>query len=150
MAETTKSGSQRAASGRGGGRASAAEVGEPTATGAVNGEERAGTEAGRERTARVRLPFVTAEFRAPHLHMPGRGEVDAVARGARSLLPGPKAALYYGALAVTAAVGVIEWPVAAAIGVGAALASRGEANPQPSGRMSGAGEQSGERSTADA
>jgi hypothetical protein len=51
---------------------------------------------------------------------------------------------------VTAAVGVIEWPVAAAIGVGAALASRGEANPQRTGRMSRAGEQSGERSTADA
>jgi hypothetical protein len=34
---------------------------------------------------------------------------------------------------VTAVVGAIEWPVAAAIGVGSALASRGAANPQPGG-----------------
>jgi hypothetical protein len=75
-------------------------------------------------TATLNLPFVTAQFRAPDLHVPSRDEIGAVARGARSMLPSGKAMLFYGGLAVTAAVGAIEWPVAAAIGVGTAMASR--------------------------
>jgi hypothetical protein len=112
--------------------------------------ERAGAGTGRPRTGTVNLPFVTAQFRAPSLHKPGRGDVAAVARGARSLVPSGKAALYFGALAVTAAVGVIEWPVAAAIGVGAALASRGETSQRVGGQTSRAEEQSPERAAADA
>ena len=88
-----------------------------------------------ERSATVNLPFVTAQFRAPHLHLPGRADLDAAARGARSVLPSPKSLLFFGGLAATAVAGVIEWPVAAAIGVGTALASRGEANPEPRGGM---------------
>ena len=88
-----------------------------------------------ERSATVNLPFVTAQFRAPHLHLPGRADLDAAARGAQSLLPSPKSLLFFGGLAATAVAGIIEWPVAAAIGVGTALASRGEANPEPRGGM---------------
>jgi hypothetical protein len=88
-----------------------------------------------ERSATLNLPFVTAQFRAPHLHLPGRADLDAAARGARSVLPSPKSLLFFGGLAATAVAGVIEWPVAAAIGVGTALASRGEANPEPRGGM---------------
>jgi hypothetical protein len=83
------------------------------------------------RTATLNLPFVTAQFRAPDLHVPSRDEIGAAARGARSMLPSRKAMLFYGGLAVTAAVGAIEWPVAAAIGVGTAVASRGGADPRP-------------------
>jgi hypothetical protein len=79
------------------------------------------------RTATITLPFVTAQFRAPDLHVPSRDELGNAARGAWSMLPSRKSMLFYGGLAVTAAVGVIEWPVAAAIGVGSALASRGAA-----------------------
>ncbi len=75
------------------------------------------------------LPLVTAQFRAPHV--PSREEIGSVALGVWSMLPSASSVLFYGGLAVTAAVGVIEWPVAAAIGVGTALASRGAANPQP-------------------
>lgn len=89
-----------------------------------------------ERSATVNLPFVTAQFRAPHLHLPGRADLDAAARGAQSLLPSPKSLLFFGGLAATAVAGIIEWPVAAAIGVGTALASRGEANPEPHGGTS--------------
>jgi hypothetical protein len=89
-----------------------------------------------ERSATVNLPFVTAQFRAPHLHLPGRADLDAAARGAQSLLPSPKSLLFFGGLAATAVAGIIEWPVAAAIGVGTALASRGEANPEPRGGTS--------------
>jgi hypothetical protein len=89
-----------------------------------------------DRSATVNLPFVTAQFRAPHLHLPGRADLDAAARGAQSLLPSPKSLLFFGGLAATAVAGIIEWPVAAAIGVGTALASRGEANPEPHGGTS--------------
>jgi hypothetical protein len=89
------------------------------------------TRAGGARTATLTLPFVTAQFRAPDLHVPSREEVGGAARGAWSMLPSGKSMLFYGGLAATAVVGVIEWPVAAAIGVGSALASRGAANPRP-------------------
>jgi hypothetical protein len=89
--------------------------------------------AGGPRTATLNLPFVTAQFRAPDLHVPGRQELGNAAREARSMLPSRSSMLFFGGLAATAIVGAIEWPVAAAIGVGAALASRGAVDPRPSG-----------------
>jgi hypothetical protein len=86
------------------------------------------------RTATLNLPFVTAQFRAPELHAPSREDLGAAARGARSMLPSGKSLLFYGGLAATAVAGVIEWPVAAAIGVGTALANQGAASPAPSGQ----------------
>lgn len=86
------------------------------------------------RTATLNLPFVTAQFRMPDLHVPSRDELGSAARGARSMLPSRSSTLFYGGLAVTAAIGAIEWPVAAAIGVGSALASRRAADPAPVGR----------------
>jgi hypothetical protein len=99
----------------------------------VTGAEPAGRAAG-PRTATVNLPFVTAQFRAPDLHLPSRGEAGAAARGVAAFLPSPKTALYFGGLAVTAALEIIEWPVAVAIGVGTALASRGGTRLEPQGR----------------
>jgi hypothetical protein len=83
------------------------------------------------RTATVHLPFVTAQFRAPEVHLPGREQVEAAARSVGSVLPSPTTALFFGGLAVTVAIGAIEWPVAAAIGVGTALAARSEVRPAP-------------------
>lgn len=85
------------------------------------------------RSATVNLPFVTAQFRVPDLHVPTRDDLGAAARGARSMLPSGKAMLFFGGLTATAVAGVIEWPVAAAIGIGSAMASRGAANPEPRG-----------------
>jgi hypothetical protein len=79
----------------------------------------------------VNLPFVTAQFRMPDLRTPTREDLLAAAGGVRSLLPSRKSMLFYGGLAATAAAGVIEWPVATAIGIGSALASRGAADPTP-------------------
>ncbi|OXM72926.1 MULTISPECIES: hypothetical protein [Amycolatopsis] len=76
------------------------------------------------RTATVNLPFVRAEFRAPHV--PGRGEVTAALHTARSFLPPPRQLAYWGGLGLLAAVELIEWPVAVAIGVGTAIAGRGK------------------------
>jgi hypothetical protein len=85
------------------------------------------------RTATLTLPFVTAQFHAPELRAPTREDFDAAAREARSMLPSRKSLLFYGGLAASAVAGIIEWPVAAAIGVGTALAGQGAANPAPGG-----------------
>jgi hypothetical protein len=86
----------------------------------------AGAPGGR-RWATLNLPLFYAEFRAPGHLVPTRDDVAGVARGVRSMLPSVTSTLFYGGLAVTAVIGVIEWPVAAAIGVGAAFARRGAA-----------------------
>lgn len=95
------------------------------------------------RSATVNLPFVTAQFRVPDVHAPSRDDLGAAARGARSMLPSTKSMLFFGGLAATAVVGAVEWPVAAAIGVGTALAGRRAADPQPRGGASAQAETSG-------
>lgn len=89
---------------------------------------------------RVNLPFVTAEFRAPHMprlsapsmprvsmphvSMPNRRALGEGIGAARNRLPSSARAAYYGGLAIMAALQLIEWPVAVALGVGTALAGR--------------------------
>ncbi|HEV7908093.1 MAG TPA: hypothetical protein VGP03_08140 [Pseudonocardiaceae bacterium] len=90
-------------------------------TSATTGED------GGARTATLDLPFVRAQFRAPRVRMPrvptpGRQELGAAAHAVRSFLPSPADVLYFGGLAALAALEVIEWPVAAAIAVGTAVA----------------------------
>jgi hypothetical protein len=79
------------------------------------------------RTARVDLPGMSAEFRAPRLHMPAipsPREAVRVADEATSFLHPRSRLLYYGGLGVAAAVGVIDWPVAIAVGAGVAVAQK--------------------------
>ena len=59
------------------------------------------------------------------MHVPGREDVTSAANAVRSQLPSRDHALFYGALGLSAAFAVIDWPVALAIGVGTALVSRG-------------------------
>ncbi|HEY8374225.1 MAG TPA: hypothetical protein VIL00_15925 [Pseudonocardiaceae bacterium] len=89
------------------------------------------------RTATLQLPFVTAEFRMPRVPLPrlplpplrmprvSSEEVAGAVNTVRSMLPSPQRAAYYAGLGVAAALEVIEWPVAVAVGAGTALASRG-------------------------
>ena len=93
----------------------------------------AGTAEGRvappseRRTATVNLPFVTAQFRRPEMHvprLPGRQEVGAAANVAQSFLPPPERLVYYAGLGALAAFEVVEWPVAVAIAAGTAIAGR--------------------------
>ena len=76
----------------------------------------------------MNLPFVTANFHTPDVHLPSRQDVTSAASSAadtvRSQLPSPGQAAFYGALGLGAALSVIEWPVALAIGVGNALLQR--------------------------
>ncbi|MGE5290242.1 MAG: hypothetical protein ACM3ML_24255 [Micromonosporaceae bacterium] len=77
-------------------------------------------------TVTLELPLVTMQVRAPRIGLPHvpLEEAGLVIDAARSLLPPPERVMYYGGLGAVAAIGMIEWPVAAAIGVGTAVAQR--------------------------
>ena len=108
--DETQAGPAPADSGNGGGEAQGAE-----------------REAGGRRTATLELPFVTARFRKPNVHLPSRREAEAAAGAAaakvRSLSPAELA--YYAGLGLLTAVELIEWPVALVVGAGTALARSG-------------------------
>ncbi len=72
----------------------------------------------------VKLPFGMGEFRRPEVHIPGREDVAGVVNSVRENLPSPGQLAFYGGLGALAALSVIEWPVAAAIGVGTVVAQR--------------------------
>lgn len=88
------------------------------------------------------LPMVTMQLHAPDVHLPhltaphlamphiSRQEMGHAVDVARSFLPAPERIAYYGALSALAAFGVLEWPVAAAIGVGTMVAARAGAEEQ--------------------
>jgi hypothetical protein len=79
------------------------------------------------RTATVRLPGVTAEFHTPEVHMPHLPtprEVGRAAGAATSFLPPRERLIWYGGLGTAAVLGVIEWPVAVAVGAGTVIAQR--------------------------
>jgi hypothetical protein len=73
----------------------------------------------RARTATVRLPFVTAQFRVPEV------DVGSAVQAVRSSLSTPQRVVYYGGLVALAAFSVIDWPVAAVIGIGTEIARQG-------------------------
>lgn len=102
------------------------DVSQPTVT--TTGEP---GEAGHPRTATVHLRFVTAEFRVPHIHLPSlpvhipdRHELSSAVSSIWSRLPSPSQTAYYAGLGLLGALGIIEWPVVIAVGVGTALAYR--------------------------
>jgi hypothetical protein len=84
----------------------------------------------------LNLPFVTAQFRKPDLHLPRLGRrktgTGAVAAKARSLSAAEIA--YFAGLGLLAAVELIEWPVALAVGAGTALARSGHDGGRDRGR----------------
>ncbi|MCX9191348.1 hypothetical protein C3Y87_07960 [Carbonactinospora thermoautotrophica] len=73
----------------------------------------------------MHLPLVTVQFRAPQMHMPGRREMTDAGRTVTGFLPSPSRLAYYTGLGMVAAFGVIDWPVAVAIGAGTWIAQRG-------------------------
>lgn len=85
---------------------------------------------GEERMARLPVPVVTPRMRVIHVPAPGMPDVSGAGRSLAAHLPPREQLAYYGGLGVMAAVGMISWPVAAAIGVGIAVArhARGTAN----------------------
>ncbi|GGP12565.1 hypothetical protein LDL08_19040 [Nonomuraea glycinis] len=75
------------------------------------------------RRREVEMPHVPM----PHVPMPhiSKQEFGHYVDVARTILPPPERVAYYGALGALAIFGAIEWPVAAAIGVGMAITQRG-------------------------
>ncbi|MCG5214037.1 hypothetical protein [Streptosporangium sp. KLBMP 9127] len=95
-----------------------------------------GHRAGREFT--LDLPLLSIQVRPPSVkpphvplprlpHVPGvsRRELGHAMDVARTFLPPPERIAYYGGLGALAAFGVLDWPVAAAIGAGTVIAQRG-------------------------
>lgn len=93
----------------------------------------------------MRIPFVTAQWHSADVHVPGKQEITSAANSAvesagsavsavREQMPSREHAIFYGVLGGAAALSVIEWPVALAIGVGTALVSRRKSGNRSSGR----------------
>lgn len=79
-----------------------------------------------DRRSGVPIPLLTPQVKV--FHVPAPPAVGAVAEAGRSVashLPPRDQLVFYGGLGAMAAFNVISWPVAAAIGVGTAIARRG-------------------------
>lgn len=77
--------------------------------------------------ASIPLPYVTAQLHTTRIALPsvpGSDQVTGTVIAVRDRLPSPEKMLFYGGLTAAAAFSVIEWPVAAAIGIGAAVMQR--------------------------
>lgn len=108
--------------------------------------ERAETQKGTPmvRWATVEVPVpVAVHLPAPHVRMPHVAVPDPknavkqakwAVQTVRESLPPPRRLAHYGGLGVMAALGALEWPVAAAIGAGVWVAGRaGRSQEKPAG-----------------
>jgi hypothetical protein len=68
--------------------------------------------------------MITLEFRPPQVGGREVGRAVGAARAFLPALPSRERLAYYGGLGALAAFGLLEWPVAAAIGVGTVIAQR--------------------------
>ncbi|HET6501581.1 MAG TPA: hypothetical protein VFG87_12540 [Amycolatopsis sp.] len=73
---------------------------------------------------------MTLQLRPPRVHVPrvqipaprvSREELDVAVKTAQSYLPPTREIAYYGGLALMAVFDLIEWPVAAAMGLGTVI-----------------------------
>ncbi|MGW0446802.1 hypothetical protein ACWDWV_15720, partial [Streptosporangium sandarakinum] len=105
---------------------SAATAPEPAATGRTTEQRGTAEQSTDGHALTLNLPMLTVQLRPPHMHLPhiNRQEAGHAVDTARSLLPPPERLVYYGGLGALAVAGLIEWPVAAAIGVGTVIAQR--------------------------
>jgi hypothetical protein len=72
----------------------------------------------------VTVPVLTPHLRTVHVPTPGMSYVEDAGRVVAGYLPSPGRLAFYGGLGVAAVVGLLDWPVAAAIGIGTAIARR--------------------------
>jgi hypothetical protein len=86
------------------------------------------------RGATIPVPVVTPHLNIFKLHVSGPGvpNVGGAGRAVASHLPSAERVAFYGGLGAAAVFGVLEWPVAVAIGLGTAIAhhARGSAQPE--------------------
>lgn len=86
----------------------------------------------------VPVPVLTPHMKVVHVPAPGMSYVGDAGRLIAGYLPPPERLAFYGGLGVAAVLGAIDWPVAAAIGIGTMIARRAG---RGMGAMSGAGRQ---------
>jgi hypothetical protein len=81
----------------------------------------------------VPVPVLTPHMKVMHLRTPGMAYVEDAGRMVAAYMPPPERIAFYGGLGLAAVMGVLDWPVAAAIGVGAVVARRAGMRRQRSG-----------------
>jgi hypothetical protein len=143
-ASSTKTSGGKASSARGtsGARTSGATKTSETMTG-----RRAAT--GEGNGVSVPVPVLTPHMKVLHVPAPGMSYVGDAGRLIAGYLPPPDRLMFYGGLGIAAVLGAIDWPVAAAIGVGTMIARRGRGMGMGRmGRMGGAGGAGGAGRTA--
>jgi hypothetical protein len=79
-----------------------------------------------ERGATVPVPVVTPHVKVYRVRVPapGMSYVGEVGRALAAYVPSPDRLAFYGGLGLAAALGVLDWPVAAAVGIGTMFARR--------------------------
>lgn len=75
-----------------------------------------------EEGVEVPVPVLTPKVRVMHIPMPGMSYMVDAGRLMAGYLPPPERLAFYGGLGLAAVLGAIDWPVAAAIGVGTMIA----------------------------
>jgi hypothetical protein len=110
---------------------------------------------GEEHGPAVPVPVVMPRVKVMHIPLPTRGlsYVGDAGRVAAAYLPPPDRLAFYGGLGAAAVIGIIDWPVAAAIGIGTmvarrALGRRGSAQGARTVGARGAAERTGAEPTA--
>lgn len=89
--------------------------------------------AGEARGSVVPIPVITPHVKVLKLHVPppGMAYVEDAGRLMASYLPPPGRLAFYGGLGAAAVFGVIDWPVAAAIGLATVVARRAVGRTEP-------------------
>jgi hypothetical protein len=72
----------------------------------------------------VPIPVLTPHMKVMHLRTPRMAYMEDAGRMVAAYMPPPERIAFYGGLGVAAVVGLLDWPVAAAIGIGAVVARR--------------------------
>lgn len=72
----------------------------------------------------VSVPVLTPHMKTVHVPTPGMSYVGDAGRLVAGYLPPPERLAFYGGLGIAAVLGAIDWPVAAAIGIGTMVARR--------------------------
>lgn len=125
-AKATSRASRTSAARTSGAKASRARAAGAKTPGGTTTAQRPAARAGtaNENRVNVPIPVLTPHLKMLHVPTPGKTYVEDAGRVVAGYLPPPERLAFYGGLGVAAVLGAIDWPVAAAIGVGTMVARR--------------------------
>lgn len=87
----------------------------------------------------VPVPVLTPHLKVLHPSVPGPSSIGHAGRSMARRIPPPGRLAFYGGLGAAATFGVIDWPVAVAIGAGLAIAGRARTRGRRRSTISSAG-----------